>query len=77
MRGPVKVKALSLSESRLELEGTWSMFPYTGRTDRPATEEGLSLIYSPPFSSKSGITGEEMRRASARLAGRSILGCVG
>ena len=52
MQGPVKVKALSLPELLLELDVTWSMFPYTGRTDRLATEEGVSLIYSPPFSSK-------------------------
>jgi len=52
MEGLVKAKALSLSEFLLGLSVTWSMFPYTGRTDRLATEEGLSLIYSLPFSSK-------------------------
>lgn len=52
MQGPVIVKALSLSELLLELGVTWSMFPYTGRTDRLATEDGISSIYSASFSSK-------------------------
>lgn len=52
MQGPVKVKALCLSELLLELDVTWSMFPHAGRTDRLGTEEGVSLIYSLSFSSK-------------------------
>lgn len=79
MQGPVKVKALSLSELLLEISMTWSVFPYTGRTGRLGHRGRGKLDLCTPFlfQVKTGITGEEMRQASAQLAGKSILGCVG
>lgn len=79
MQGPVKVKALFLSELLPETSVTWPVFPYTGRTGRLGHRgRGKFDLCSPfLFQEKTGITGEEMRQASAQLAGKSILGCVG
>lgn len=78
MQGPVKVKALSPPESLLELSVTWSV--PTHRKHGWSSHRGrgkFNLFSAFLIQLKSGIAGEEMRQASAQLAGKSIPGCVG